>query len=71
MDDFFNETNVDICNEIPRRTRKKMKKRRQLNALVKYSLSKTNRTNRCEKILRSSDDDESSFIKRRKFRHRT
>jgi hypothetical protein len=51
MDDLINDIEEGIPYSPPRQSNKKMKKRKQLNALLKFRSAKTNQT------LRSSEDE--------------
>jgi hypothetical protein len=55
MDDFINDIEEGIPFNPPRQSNKKMKKRKQLDALLKFRSSKSNRLSK--EILRSSEDE--------------
>jgi hypothetical protein len=54
MDDLMNDLEAGISSNPPRQSNKKMKKRKQLDALLKFR-SSTSKSNRG--LLRSSEDE--------------
>lgn len=57
MDDLINDLEAGIPFQPPRQSNKKMKKRKQLDALLKFR-SSTSRSNRSSnEIIRSSEDE--------------
>ncbi|CAF1139054.1 unnamed protein product [Adineta steineri] len=53
MDNIINDLEAGVSSNIPRNSNKKMRKRKQLNNLLKFRLTKTNSND----ILRSSEDE--------------
>ena len=53
MDKIFNEVEIGLPSNIPQNLNKKMRKRKQLDALVKFRSTKPN----SKDILQSSEDE--------------
>jgi hypothetical protein len=60
MDDIHNDLEAGISSNIPRNSNKKIRKRKQLDSLLKFRVKKTNSND----ILRSSEDE--LFLPQRK-----
>jgi hypothetical protein len=53
MDNIFNDLEVGLSSNIPQNLNKKMRKRKQLDALVKFRSTKNNSND----VLQSSEDE--------------
>lgn len=55
MDDFLDDIEAGVPFQTPRSTNKKMKTRKQLDALIRFRIPRMNRSTK--EIIRSSEDE--------------